>query len=159
MAAGDIADYVVAPQGFSAEKRGPEKENFWFRRFTMCCQFTRSLCQKSNAFAICFCVANVLVALVGYFRHSGMGFNGWYAVAKCGGYILDFNLSVILVPTLRSIQTSARHIHALDTLFNEDPILFHIRVACCAGLGTLIHVVGHMNHYKAITEGPVFRPA
>jgi len=72
---------------------------------------------------------------------------------------LDFNLSVILIPTLRSVQTAARHIHALDALFNEDPILFHMRVACGVGLGTLIHVIGHMNHCKAITEGPVFRPA
>jgi hypothetical protein len=150
---GEAADFVAPPEGFQHHACAlpcfgacSMRLN---RRFGACLH-------KSNLFAVAFVFLNIFVAMVGYIRHQGRGFNDWFAVAKCGGYILDFNLSVILIPTLRSVQTGARHIHALDVLLNEDPILFHIRVACCVVIGTLIHVTGHIMHDIAIVEAPVY---
>eukprot|EP00927_Polykrikos_kofoidii_P023272 TRINITY_DN21494_c0_g1_i1.p1 TRINITY_DN21494_c0_g1~~TRINITY_DN21494_c0_g1_i1.p1 ORF type:complete len:1467 (+),score=227.03 TRINITY_DN21494_c0_g1_i1:51-4403(+) len=99
---------------------------------------------------------NLLVGVAGFFINYGRGFNNWYPVAKCGGYLLDFNLSVLLLPTLRSIQGLARQVRALDILFNADPIDFHIKVAIVVFMSTLIHVVGHICHVAAIVQGPVF---
>jgi len=93
-------------------------------------------------------LANVIVGLIGYMRHVGLGFNFWFAVAKSGGYILDFDLSLLLLPTLRSAQTVMRQVPALERIFS-DPIHFHIQVACCVLFGTCVHVIGHAFHLVA----------
>lgn len=103
-------------------------------------------------------LANAIVGLIGYMRHVGLGFNFWFAIAKTGGYILDFDLSLLLLPTLRSAQTIMRQVSALERIFS-DPIHFHIQVACFVLFGTCVHVIGHVFHLTAIAKGPVFFPA
>lgn len=106
-----------------------------------------------------FICLNLFVGLMGFFLNFFDGFNRWYAFAKCGGYLLDFNLSVILVPTMRSIQMFAREVRALDGLMNSDPIGFHIHVAMWTAFSTLIHIVGHVAHMAAVAATPIYLPA
>eukprot|EP00928_Gymnodinium_smaydae_P027144 TRINITY_DN21080_c0_g1_i1.p1 TRINITY_DN21080_c0_g1~~TRINITY_DN21080_c0_g1_i1.p1 ORF type:complete len:1481 (-),score=340.31 TRINITY_DN21080_c0_g1_i1:97-4539(-) len=102
---------------------------------------------------------NFVIGLAGFLINMSSGFNYWYGFAKAGGFMLDFNLSVLLVPTLRSVQMFARQIRALDSIFNSDPIGFHITVAMCVVCATIIHVFGHVMHMSAIVTGPVYTPA
>mmetsp|Transcript_95643 Transcript_95643/g.247693 ORF Transcript_95643/g.247693 Transcript_95643/m.247693 type:complete len:600 (+) Transcript_95643:494-2293(+) len=58
---------------------------------------------------------------------------------------------------MRSLQKYAIQVRALDSLFNSDPIGFHMMVAGWVALGTAIHVLGHVMHMRAIVTGPRFQ--
>jgi hypothetical protein len=87
---------------------------------------------------------------IGFVRNYDGGFNKWFSMAKVGGYMLDFNLACILIPVLRSVHTIARPVRALDKLFNEEPIHFHIRCATMVAFGAALHIVGHSIHIACI---------
>jgi len=106
---------------------------------------------------LAYVLINILVAAFGFTLNYNGGLNRWYAVAKTGGYILDFNLSVLLLPTMRSLQKYVIQVRELDGLFNSDPIGFHMWVAGWVAFGTLVHVLGHVMHMGAITFGPLFQ--
>merc|ERR550534_716953 len=91
-----------------------------------CCRRVAGAClphQESKAWFV-YVAMNIAIAGIGFWTNSSRGFNQWYALAKTGGYILDLNLSTLLLPTLRSLQNFARQVRALDGLFNADPIGF-----------------------------------
>jgi hypothetical protein len=153
---------VAAKNSVNAPLTGDEEQHMCQPCIDLCndyCGCLFNFWRTENRFTLAFFLGNVLVAVMGYVRNMNGGFNGWYAMAKTGGYILDLNLSTILIPTLRSVQAGARHVHALDTLFNEDPIHFHIRVAGLVVLGAIMHCIGHGCHCYAIANAPVYRPA
>jgi len=102
---------------------------------------------------IVFYLLQVWCTFMGAFLNWDGGMNRWFALAKAGGYVLDLNLTLLLIPTMRSVVRYTIQVRALDTLFNNDPIGFHIKVATWVGIGTFMHVLGHVVHAEAVLNG------
>jgi len=60
---------------------------------------------------------------------------------------------------MRSVQRWLQQVRPLDTIFNGDPIGFHIKVATWTAIGALIHIVGHVAHFISVITGPRFQVA
>lgn len=100
---------------------------------------------------------NVVVFLVGAATNLTGGFMGSYAypLAKGAGFTLDLNFAIVVLPTLKVLQTAVRHSSATrEWMPIDDPIYFHIVVACFIGLGTLVHVGSHAVHMASIALAP-----
>mmetsp|Transcript_25366 Transcript_25366/g.45962 ORF Transcript_25366/g.45962 Transcript_25366/m.45962 type:complete len:1344 (-) Transcript_25366:286-4317(-) len=95
---------------------------------------------------------NLAVFSIGFFSNLEDGFKGSWAfpVAKGGGYSMDLNFAMLILPTLKSLQTTMRGI----TIPIDDPIGFHITVAGFIVLGALVHIAGHIWHMYVIKKAP-----
>jgi len=95
----------------------------------------------------------------GFLYNIGKGYKGsWYFCwAKTGGYILDLNLALLLLPTFRNIQTSLRQSTLKKYFCPEDPFGWHRTFALYGlGLGVGLHIFGHICHTTEISGGPEY---
>jgi hypothetical protein len=104
-----------------------------------------------------FLLVNVCVFLIGSLSNLTGGFGGSaaYPLAKGAGYTMDLNFAVLVLPTLKSVQTAMRRAsNSRDWMPIDDPIAFHITVAVFIGLGSVVHVVCHCVHIWTIASAP-----
>jgi len=109
--------------------------------------------KEQSLLVLAFAFVNVAVFLIGFFSNLSSGFKGSiaYPFAKGGGFILDLNCAVIVLPTLRSLQTYLQGAGSTRELIPmDDPIALHINIAKFIAIGTLIHVSSHVVHMLQI---------
>jgi len=144
----------------SLEEIQPRKKGFCSKLVGVCCdRQNMSLFRHfriENLFLFIFWGTNIFTMFIGFMRNYDGGYNKWFCMAKVGGYTLDFNLACILIPTLRSIHTVARPVRALDKLFNQEPIHFHIMCAGMVAFGAMLHIIGHVIHIAYIVQSAPF---
>lgn len=107
-----------------------------------------------------YALLNVVVFFVGFFSYLGDGFQQSlaYPMAKGAGFTLDLNFAVIVLPTLKSLQTALRGAGATrEWIPIDDPISFHINIAGLITLGTVVHVASHVAHMARIRAAPVIQ--
>eukprot|EP00913_Durusdinium_trenchii_P000815 g761.t1 len=65
-----------------------------------------------------------------------------FPLAKGAGFALDMDLAILLLPTLKSLQTALRGKggRAREWIPLDDPISFHIAVATLVAINSFIHV-------------------
>jgi hypothetical protein len=107
-----------------------------------CC----GLGEGQQLFVVAYLALNLALFLAGYGTHYSWDASSAYPVAKGGGYMLDLNLAIVILPTLKSLQTA---LHGKGGIAREwipldDPIKFHRTIAWMVSLSTFIHVFGHV---------------
>ncbi|CAE7041982.1 RBOHG [Symbiodinium natans] len=82
-----------------------------------------------------------------------------YPLAKGAGFALDLDLALLLLPTLKSLQTALRGKggRAREWIPLDDPISFHIAVATLIAINSIIHVGSHVIHINHIAGSPVLQ--
>jgi len=133
----------------------PPKQMSWATRVLQCFHLWGLGEQKLVVFL--YAVLNALIYVFGFCSNLGLGFKGsvGFPIAKGAGYMLDLNFAILILPTLKSLQTAMRHVSApREWMPIDDPISFHIVVAEFILVGTLVHVGGHAAHMLAIATAP-----
>lgn len=104
-----------------------------------------------------FFLVNLFIGFIGFCINKGGGYETsiWFPLAKAAGFALDFNLAIVVLPTLRSLQAMLRNIAGLDTVipFVDDPIAFHRLVGIFIVVLSLLHTAFHCLHANEIHEG------
>lgn len=104
---------------------------------------------------------NLASFLAGFFLHTGLGFQASvaYPMAKGAGFALDMDLAILLLPTLKSLQTALRGKggQAREWIPLDDPISFHIAVATLVAVNSFVHVCSHFVHMAQIAGSPNFQ--
>jgi hypothetical protein len=104
-----------------------------------------------------YSLVNVAVFLIGFLGNFNAGFRGSlsYPFAKGGGFVLDLNFAFVVLPTLKSIQTTLRTVAGTrEWIPIDDPISFHIAIACFIALGSVLHIVAHCFHIADVAAAP-----
>eukprot|EP00930_Biecheleria_cincta_P029979 TRINITY_DN20799_c0_g2_i1.p1 TRINITY_DN20799_c0_g2~~TRINITY_DN20799_c0_g2_i1.p1 ORF type:complete len:1459 (-),score=258.41 TRINITY_DN20799_c0_g2_i1:61-4437(-) len=141
-------------QGGMADASKPALE------YRFCCRCLRAvgLAGGQRLTMLCLLVLNLAAFCHGFIMHIDLGFEGSlaYPFAKGAGFALDMDLAILLLPTLKSLQTSLRGKggRAGEWLPIDDPISFHIVCAMLVGVNSAIHIVAHILHMITITSAP-----
>merc|ERR1719221_2488796 len=102
---------------------------------------------------------NICVFYIGFYMHYGLeAYNGHlaYPIAKGGGFILDLNLAMLILPMMKSLQTALRG--KLDNVVPmDDPIDTHIFLAKWVGFGAVVHVAAHGVLMYAVAQSPIYQ--
>eukprot|EP00930_Biecheleria_cincta_P029978 TRINITY_DN20799_c0_g1_i1.p1 TRINITY_DN20799_c0_g1~~TRINITY_DN20799_c0_g1_i1.p1 ORF type:complete len:1074 (-),score=168.99 TRINITY_DN20799_c0_g1_i1:1004-4225(-) len=99
-------------------------------------------------------ILNLAAFLHGFILHLELGFRDSmaYPCAKGAGFALDMDLAILLLPTLKSLQTAfhGKAGRAGEWLPLDDPISFHIACAVLIAFNSVVHVTAHCFHMSAI---------
>ncbi|CAE7559256.1 DD3-3 [Symbiodinium sp. CCMP2456] len=125
------------------------------------CLLAIGLGEGQRLVMICLILLNVASFAWGFFLHLGLGFEATvaYPMAKGAGFALDLDLALLLLPTLKSLQTALRGKggKAREWMPLDDPISFHIAVATLIAVNSCIHVGSHVIHIAHIAGSPVLQ--
>ncbi|CAE7440041.1 RBOHE, partial [Symbiodinium necroappetens] len=125
------------------------------------CLLAIGLGEGQRLVMICLILLNVASFAWGFFLHLGLGFEATvaYPMAKGAGFALDLDLALLLLPTLKSLQTALRGKggKAREWMPLDDPISFHIAVATLIAVNSCIHVGSHVIHIAQIAGSPVLQ--
>ena len=103
---------------------------------------------------------NVVVFAIGFLSNMSGGFKkSWaYPCAKGGGYAMDLNFALLVLPTLKSLQTTMRRVgSSREWVPIDDPINFHIVIAMFTMIAAAIHIAGHCVHAYLIRAAPTIQ--
>eukprot|EP00405_Crypthecodinium_cohnii_P034865 CAMPEP_0206528020 /NCGR_PEP_ID=MMETSP0325_2-20121206/1704_1 /ASSEMBLY_ACC=CAM_ASM_000347 /TAXON_ID=2866 /ORGANISM="Crypthecodinium cohnii, Strain Seligo" /LENGTH=1325 /DNA_ID=CAMNT_0054023559 /DNA_START=157 /DNA_END=4134 /DNA_ORIENTATION=+ len=103
---------------------------------------------------------NLIVFGIGFGTHWGGGFQSsiMFPIAKGAGFTLDLNYAMLILPTLKSLQTALRGRSGTSNLrLMDDPIDFHITVAVLTFLGSVVHIAAHLVHIDLIANAPHYQ--
>ena len=145
-------------EGQTAEVALPEESMTWFQSFKRC--FRKCGIGEQQLTTLMYAVLNILVFLIGFLSNMKGGFHeSWaYPIAKGGGYSMDLNFSMLVLPTLKSLQTTMRRVSSSrEWVPIDDPINFHIVIASFTMLSAAIHIAGHCFHMWLIKTSPVMQ--
>eukprot|EP00931_Biecheleriopsis_adriatica_P038083 TRINITY_DN2183_c0_g1_i1.p1 TRINITY_DN2183_c0_g1~~TRINITY_DN2183_c0_g1_i1.p1 ORF type:complete len:1371 (+),score=250.20 TRINITY_DN2183_c0_g1_i1:134-4114(+) len=141
-----------------AESVALPDEQSWFQSVSRCCR--RWGVGEQRLTTLIYALLNVIVFAIGFFSNLDGGFHGSWAfpVAKGGGYSMDLNFSMLILPTLKSLQTAMRRVSSSrEWIPIDDPIAFHVTVAAFIVLGAVAHIAGHAVHMYTIRAAPVLQ--
>jgi len=141
---GGAAEHVALPEQVS-----------WLQSVTRCC--ARFGFGQNRLTTLLYASLNLVVFLIGFLSNLEGGFKGSWAfpVAKGGGYSMDLNFAMLVLPTLKSLQTAMRGVtSSREWIPIDDPIAFHITVASFIVVGAVVHIAGHVVHMYAIHTAP-----
>jgi len=108
---------------------------------------------------VLFLMLNLVVFLIGGLSNLNKGFGGsWaYPLAKGAGYVMDLCFAVLVLPTLKSLQTAMRRAGtSKEWMPIDDPIAFHITVAVLIFLASIVHIACHCVHIWTIASAPTY---
>ncbi|CAJ1410799.1 unnamed protein product [Effrenium voratum] len=150
-----------------AEERTPDEKDMAdparTSKRTMCyaCLVSLGLGEGQRVFMLILTLLNVICFAAGFSLHTGLGFQESvaYPLAKGAGFALDMDLAILLLPTLKSLQTALRGKggRAREWMPLDDPISFHIAVAVLIAINSVIHVGAHFVHMNLIAGSPTFQ--
>lgn len=86
------------------------------------------------------------IAFAGFVRNSNkLTFSNspYFPLAKAGGYLLDFAMTLILFPMMRNLVSWLRTTPITELLPLDDNHSLHVLVAKIVAFGTAVHVAGH----------------
>lgn len=130
----------------------------WFQSSTRFCR--RWGIAEQRLTTLLYTGLNIAVFSVGFCSNLHGGFNASWAfpMAKGGGYAMDLNFAMLVLPTLKSLQTAMRRVStSREWVPIDDPISFHVTVACFIVLGSMLHIAGHVVHMFSIRSAPVMQ--
>eukprot|EP00933_Yihiella_yeosuensis_P077399 TRINITY_DN8783_c0_g2_i1.p1 TRINITY_DN8783_c0_g2~~TRINITY_DN8783_c0_g2_i1.p1 ORF type:complete len:1378 (-),score=299.79 TRINITY_DN8783_c0_g2_i1:373-4506(-) len=133
----------------------PDERIGWCASAFLCCR--RHGIGEQRLTTLLYFMLNVIVFIIGFASNIDGGFQGsWaYPIAKGGGYSMDLNFAMLVLPTLKSLQTAMRRVaSSREWIPIDDPISFHITVACHIVVGMVIHIAGHVWHMSVIHSSP-----
>jgi len=142
----------------AAEMAMPEEKMTWAQSLNRC--FRRCGLGEQRLTTLLYCVLNVLVFFIGFISNLNGGFRGsWaYPLAKGGGYSMDLNFAMLVLPTLKSLQTATRGVgSSREWIPIDDPINFHIVIAGFTFLAAAIHIGAHCVHAYSIKMAPLMQ--
>eukprot|EP00439_Symbiodinium_sp_Y106_P034684 s1065_g4.t1 len=142
----------------AAEMAMPEEKMTWAQSLNRC--FRRCGLGEQRLTTLLYCVLNVLVFFIGFISNLNGGFRGsWaYPLAKGGGYSMDLNFAMLVLPTLKSLQTATRGVgSSREWIPIDDPINFHIVIAGFTFLAAAIHIGAHCVHAYSIKVAPLMQ--
>ncbi|CAJ1446029.1 unnamed protein product, partial [Effrenium voratum] len=142
----------------AAEVALPEEQVTWFQGLTRC--FRKCGFGEQQLTTFMFGVLNVLVFAIGFLSNLSGGFQkSWaFPIAKGGGYSMDLNFALLILPTLKSLQTTMRRVSSSrEWVPIDDPINFHIVIASFTMLGAFVHIAGHCVHMYLIRTAPLIQ--
>merc|ERR1712190_684472 len=131
------------------------KKDSLFERMLICCH--RRGIGEHRLTLLGYGALNIIVFAIGFLSNYGGGFRKSLAFpfAKGGGCAMDLNFSIVLLPTLKSLQTALRRAgSSREWMPIDDPIAFHIAVACCTAFWALVHIAAHCVHMMTIRSAP-----
>jgi predicted ferric reductase len=76
----------------------------------------------------------------------------WLVVAKCGGWLLNLNCSLILYPTMRSVLNLAISLKLNYIAPLDKNLVFHRTISYVIVLGLGIHAFGHYMNFSAAPD-------
>ncbi|CAK9080995.1 Protein DD3-3 [Durusdinium trenchii] len=133
----------------------PDEKVTWFQSFNRTCR--RCGLGEQRLTTVMYGMLNLVVLLIGFLSNLNGGFQGsWaYPFAKGGGYSMDLNFAMLVLPTLKSLQTATRRASSSrEWIPTDDPINFHMVIAGFTFLGALIHIIAHSVHIYGIQAAP-----
>jgi len=133
----------------------PDEHITWCQSFYRGCR--RCGLGEQRMTSLSYGLLNVIVFVIGFLSNLNGGFRGsWaYPFAKGGGYSMDLNFAMLVLPTLKSLQTATRQMgSARQWIPTDDPIHFHMEIAGFTFLGALIHIIAHCVHIYEIQAAP-----
>lgn len=126
----------------------------WIQQHADDCSARCGLCTGQRLSYVCLLLLNIIVGIVGYYTHRTEGYreSTWWAIGKASGYSLDFNFALVVLPMLRSLQTALRGKSGAtsDWIPIDDPGAFHIFIALLIAIGSVVHIVAHLEHMKEV---------
>lgn len=141
-----------------AEVALPEETLSWFQSVTRCFRKCGMGEQQLTTFVLF--LMNVVVFAIGFLSNLEGGFKKSlaYPCAKGGGYAMDLNFALLVLPTLKSLQTTMRRVgSSREWVPIDDPIDFHIVIAKFTMLSAAIHIAGHCVHAYIVRSAPVIQ--
>ncbi|OLP88326.1 Protein DD3-3 [Symbiodinium microadriaticum] len=142
----------------SADVALPEETLTWFQAINRC--FRRCGIGEQRLTTLMYAVLNILVFVIGFLSNLRGGFHeSWaYPMAKGGGYSMDLNFAMLILPTLKSLQTTMRRVSSSrEWIPIDDPIAFHVVIASYTMLSAAIHIAGHCVHIYLIKTAPTIQ--
>lgn len=142
----------------AAEVALPEETLSWFQSITRC--FRKCGLGEQQLTTLMFTILNVIVFAIGFISNLEGGFQKSLAFpcAKGGGYAMDLNFALLVLPTLKSLQTTMRRVSSSrEWVPIDDPINFHIVIASFTMIASAIHIAGHCVHAYIIRTSPTIQ--
>ena len=142
----------------AAEVTLPEESLSWFQSITRC--FRKCGLGEQQLTTFILFLMNVVVFAIGFLSNMSGGFKkSWaYPCAKGGGYAMDLNFALLVLPTLKSLQTTMRRVgSSREWVPIDDPINFHIVIAMFTMIAAAIHIAGHCVHAYLIRAAPTIQ--
>lgn len=142
----------------AAEVALPEESLSWFQSITRC--FRKCGLGEQQLTTFILFLMNVVVFAIGFLSNMSGGFKkSWaYPCAKGGGYAMDLNFALLVLPTLKSLQTTMRRVgSSREWVPIDDPINFHIVIAMFTMIAAAIHIAGHCVHAYLIRAAPTIQ--
>lgn len=133
----------------------PDEKVSWFQSFNRTCR--RCGLGEQRLTTLMYGLLNILVFAIGFLSNLNGGFMGsWaYPFAKGGGYSMDLNFAMLVLPTLKSLQTATRRMgSSREWIPTDDPINFHMVIAGFTFIGAFIHIIAHCVHIYEIQAAP-----
>ncbi|CAJ1380662.1 unnamed protein product [Effrenium voratum] len=144
--------------GEAADMAMPDEKLTWVQSFNRGCK--RCGLGENRLTTFLYGLLNLAVFLIGVLSNLSGGFQGsWaYPLAKGGGYSMDLNFAMLVLPTLKSLQTATRRASSSrEWIPVDDPINFHITIAGFTFLGAAIHIAAHVVHALSIHNAPTIQ--
>jgi len=142
----------------AAEMAVPEEKMTWAQGLNRC--FRRCGLGEQRLTTLLYGLLNAVVFLIGFLSNLSGGFEGsWaYPIAKGGGYSMDLNFAMLVLPTLKTLQTATRGVSSSrEWIPIDDPISFHVVIAGFTFLGAAIHIAAHCVHAYSIKIAPTIQ--
>ncbi|CAK9044513.1 Protein DD3-3 [Durusdinium trenchii] len=160
-------DWAKKANGHAADEEGgtekaevalPDEHLTWSQSIKRC--FRKCGFGEQQLTTLMFAVLNVLVFTIGFLSNLSGGFKkSWaFPIAKGGGYAMDLNFALLVLPTLKSLQTTIRRVgSSREWVPIDDPINFHIVIASFTMISSAIHIAGHCVHMYLIRSSPTIQ--
>lgn len=142
----------------AAEVALPDESLSWFQSITRC--FRKCGLGEQQLTTFILLLMNVVVFAIGFLSNMSGGFKkSWaYPCAKGGGYAMDLNFALLVLPTLKSLQTTMRRVgSSREWVPIDDPINFHVVIAMFTMIAAAIHIAGHCVHAYLIRAAPTIQ--
>ncbi len=104
--------------------------------------------RRSLRVTVVFAAVCCVWFFVGFFEHSdGLLFTSiGFAVAKGGGYLLDFLLTVLIFPVMKNLVSFVRSTPLRDLVPLDNHAAMHATIAKVMLFAIMLHVGGHYAH-------------
>lgn len=132
----------------------------WSSEKQRCCMQNCKWCaeDENRAFVSSFYIFVFICFWTGVWVNWNGGFQQHFAleVAKGFGWVLDAVMPLVLLPMLRSLQSSLRGIGGADRgwIPMDEPLELHMVFAKVVGYSGMIHTIGHAIHATYVWASP-----
>ena len=146
---GWVAEHVVGWWGISQQDDGIVSDPIDFRKLAKD-KFRFAVAKHGRRHVlhnIIFVLLNLFFFLLGVILNAESD-SVWLAIAKGGGYLLDFLLCLVLFPMMPNWITWLRLTPVGESLIPRDPKILHMRAAKMIAVASALHIFGQWMHWR-----------